>query len=131
MTPVGMCRLSGTNRTQAVNQLYQFNVGFTPSDTFEKEINDTIGLANNIQINTAYAGYLQYMPTNDVDYYQFTLPADGKIDLNFKHNDLGTNDSGWHAQVIRYEPGDSALPGTETILTYFTSYGTNKDYSSC
>ncbi len=117
-----------TRITQAVNQLYQFNVGFTPSDTFEKEINDTIGLANNVQINTAYAGYLQYMPTDDVDYYQFTLPADGKVDLNFKHNDLGTNDSGWHARILKYTR-DSDGFGTETDLLNYISYGKVKDHT--
>ncbi len=67
--------------------------------------NSKITEAVNVSLNENHTE--QLTADGDVDYYQFTLPADGKIDLNFKHNDLDTNDSGWHVQVIRYEPDSS------------------------
>ena len=49
----------------------------------EKENNDDINTANDIETNVRYTGRLQ--EEGDVDYYKIQLEKKGKIVLRFKH----------------------------------------------
>lgn len=62
---------------------YQLTVNYTKTNTWESEYNDDMTVADHLSLNTLINGKL--MSDNDVDYYRFTLPEDGKIDVEFGH----------------------------------------------
>lgn len=64
---------------------YQLTVNYTKTNAWESEYNDDISVADPINLNTVINGKL--MSDSDVDYYRFTLPADGKINIDFGHSE--------------------------------------------
>jgi hypothetical protein len=64
------------------DQPYEFKVGFTSSEFYEKETNDSITMANEIKLNKEYSGRLS--DDDDKDFYKIIVPSDGKITLSVK-----------------------------------------------
>lgn len=62
---------------------YKLKATFTPSETIEKEKNETLREANSIPLNTKISGQLQY--GNDKDYFKFTLPKAGNVTLSMNN----------------------------------------------
>ena len=60
---------------------YNFSVNYTQSSIWEKELNDSFTSANDISVNTKYYGSLR--EDWDKDYYVFSLPDDGYINVEF------------------------------------------------
>lgn len=65
-------------------ETYRFTVNYTPSNTWEKEFNETIVTANLISTGEQISGSV--MNSSDVDWYSFELPEDGTISLTFEHD---------------------------------------------
>lgn len=76
---------------------YKFIANFTAEgDAFEKETNDKIQLGQTIKVDQEYTGNLQ--SPNDNDYYRIDMGTDGKIIVNFQHQQV--NSGSWHIYVI-------------------------------
>lgn len=60
----------------------------------EKEPNDDINMANNIETNVRYSGNLK--DEDDVDYYKIQIEKKGKIVLNFKHPKIDKDYELWN-----------------------------------
>ncbi len=110
-------------------------------DTFEKEYNDKIQYAQLIQANQEYTGKLQ--GSSDNDYYRIELPTDGKIEVNFLHEQV--DNGSWHIYftnaenktVTEYYAGRDELNKLSTSVrvpagTYYVCIGSstfnNMDY---
>lgn len=87
------------NPYSSIRADYSFKLNYTINNgSFEKEFNDSMKTANDIQLNTSYTGALQ--SSNDKDFYKFTLATDGKVSLNFKHELLPDNYRYWDISII-------------------------------
>ncbi|OPJ65081.1 pre-peptidase C-terminal domain-containing protein [Clostridium oryzae] len=73
------------------NLKYSFSLNLNVSDLYEKEYNDDIDTANQININNEYHG--QISDEDDGDYYKFTTTAPGKVQLYFNHDKVTNNNS--------------------------------------
>lgn len=80
--------------TNATDIPYSFKVGFTASEFYEKEFNQTLQTANPIRVNQGYNGTLQ--SSNDSDFYAFTLAAKSKVRLSINRK----NGSSWYVKVL-------------------------------
>ena len=78
--PKGTYYIQVKNSSYAYNEPYQFQVGFTSSEFYEKESNDSITAANEIQLNKDYIGSLR--DSSDKDFYKIVVPSDGNITLS-------------------------------------------------
>lgn len=59
---------------------------FTSNQYWESEPNDTAVLADMINVNTAYyANTGTYTGDGEYDYYKFTVPKDGAVNISFNH----------------------------------------------
>lgn len=64
----------------------------------EKENNDDINTANDIEINVRYTGRLQ--EEGDADYYKIQLEKKGKIVLRFKHAKIDSGYTYWQVYLL-------------------------------
>lgn len=64
----------------------------------EKENNDDINTANDIETNVRYTGRLQ--EEGDVDYYKIQLEKKGKIVLRFKHAKIDSGYTYWQVYLL-------------------------------
>lgn len=125
---------------------YFFTVNFIEeSGQFEKEENDNIDTANNINVNSNYAGNLQ--TENDVDYYKFSVNEKGKINFLFEHEKIDSTDRLWEVYLLDgindnivlalYSTGSQAslrsnyarIPSGDYYLKIKSYYYSNKDYN--
>lgn len=74
------------------NITYDFRLNYSASNYYEKELNDTLETANLINTNELYYG--SWLNNNADDYYKFTIPQDGFVELNCTH---GFQKDGWGA----------------------------------
>ena len=86
-------------------------------------------------LNLPYTGYLQTTllgSASDKDIYKFTLPGEDLVSVNFRHNDLGTNDSGWRIRLFSIVENDGILDPIENELRNVISKGTvlNENYEN-
>jgi len=72
---------------------YEFKVGYTKSNFYEKESNNNVTSANSLSLNQTYYGRISEY--DDDDFYKFTLASDGKVVLSLK-NLAG---SSWEAKI--------------------------------
>lgn len=72
---------------------YEFKVTFKKSSQYEKEYNNTTNTATAISLNKDYYGTIQNY--DDIDFYKFTLKADGKITLS-----MSNVKEGWLVKVL-------------------------------
>ena len=80
---------------------YRFTVNYTPSDTWEKEFNETIVTANKISTDVKINGTIRN--SSDVDWYEFELPEDGVISLTFGHDYVDSSYSYWRTSFYTSE----------------------------
>lgn len=74
---------------------------FTPTTSFEKEINDTKEAANPIAVrNAVYGSSSQRSDGYDHDWFVFELFEDSCINLSFMHEDLTFPKAGWNIKII-------------------------------
>lgn len=92
--PKGTYYLVVSDYYGAENDIYKFSVNFTPSNSYEKEFNDTVTTANPINLNQQYIGIIQFY--DDKDFYKITLPQDGNVTLSMSQK----SNVSWHAQIL-------------------------------
>ncbi|MER1999546.1 MAG: hypothetical protein ABS882_07210 [Lysinibacillus sp.] len=78
--PKGTYYIKINNYTSSVDVPYKMTVGFTKSDLYEKEFNNTVATATSFKLNNSYKGSLQGY--NDTDFYKFTLNGAGNVNLS-------------------------------------------------
>ena len=90
---------------------YTFRTVYTKSSVWEKEINDSIGSANSIKVNTKY--YAGTRHWNDEDWYKVTINSPGYISVNFQHKYIDSDNYyvkiiGSNQSTVLYENSFSA-----------------------
>ncbi len=71
------------------------------SGSREQEPNDTIVTANPVSLNTAITGNLY--KTSDKDWFEFTLPSAGMVQLSFGHEYVDLNSDCWRTYLYTAE----------------------------
>lgn len=72
---------------------YFFTVNYTVMSNWETETNDSFQKADNIAIGSVIHGSI--MESNDADYYKFTLPRAGYVQVNFSHEPVDSGSNIW------------------------------------
>lgn len=79
------------------SESYDFRINFTPSASWETELNDNSLSADSIKVNTVRYGSLHR--SSDEDWYQFEIPKTGYVSLDFAHEYLETSSS-WDISLL-------------------------------
>ena len=75
---------------------FDLTVSFTPTESFEKEFNDTKETATTLKLNRVmYGSSGQRQEGVDVDYFRFELTNDGYVDMSFSHDNSQLPQVGW------------------------------------
>ncbi len=95
---------------------------FAPTAAFaeslaEKEPNNFLHTAAAIKVNAQVTGALS--SSSDDDWYRFTLPSSGKVNITFKHGAVNSLSIFWGVDLYWYDPGS----GEKTLLTEIDSAG--------
>lgn len=128
------------------DKYYTFKINFSEeSDSYEKESNDKIDIANNININANYVGNLQ--TDKDVDYFKLSVKNKGKINISFQHEKLDNSYTLWEIYLLDgindnniitlFSKGSEAIlqsdyariPAGEYYIKIKSYYYSNKDYN--
>lgn len=113
---------------------YEFSVNFNASQYWEKEFNNSISTADTIELNKIYRGM---STSKDKDYFKFTLPKDGYIDLNmsrlnsskFKVNIKSANDGLYDSFTTTYGEGyETNRLGLQKGTYYIEIYSDDYEY---
>ena len=80
---------------------FDLTVSFTPTESFEKEFNDTKETATNLRLNRViYGSSSQRQADADLDYYRFEITSDGYIDMSFAHDNSQLPQVGWVVKLF-------------------------------
>lgn len=80
---------------------FDLTVSFTPTESFEKEFNDTKETATNLRLNRViYGSSSQRQGDADLDYYKFEITNDGYIDMIFSHDNSQLPQVGWVVRLF-------------------------------
>ena len=72
---------------------YRFVVNYESSDIWEIEPNDDYSNATTINVNETYYGVNQF--EKEKDYYMFSIPEPGKVNISFQHPNLMSDEKYW------------------------------------
>lgn len=71
------------------NSDYKITIKYSAEDmTYEKEPNDSLQNAYNVDLNKTYTGNLQ--SSRDNDYFKVELPSQGELKVNFQHDQVSS-----------------------------------------
>ena len=85
-----------------VADCYSILVGIDKATNFEFEVNNTPETAVNLPQNIAISGSLaDRILSIDKDYYKFTVPQRGSVNLYFSHPEIEGNKNGWNIRVLK------------------------------
>lgn len=107
------------------NVQYSVKVNFTQATNWETELNATYDKANEMSINTPIYGTLAY--DDDKDWYKVEIPANGYVDIDFKHEVVSSTKKHWCMDFF-YADAVTGYGRTEG-RTYWDIEG-NKDMST-
>ena len=80
---------------------FDLTVSFTPTESFEKEFNDTKETATDLRLNRViYGSSSQRQADADLDYYKFEITNDGYIDMVFSHDNSQLPQVGWVVKLF-------------------------------
>ncbi len=80
---------------------FDLTVSFTPTESFEKEFNDTKETATDLRLNRViYGSSSQRQADADLDYYKFEITSDGYIDMSFAHDNSKLPQVGWVVKLF-------------------------------
>ena len=80
---------------------FDLTVSFTPTESFEKEFNDTKETANPIRLNRVlYGSSGQRTGEADVDYFKFEITENTYVDMSFTHDDDKLPQVGWIVRLL-------------------------------
>lgn len=76
---------------------FDITVSFTPTESFEKEFNDTLETATPLRLNRVMYGSSGQRQAEqaDLDYFRFELTNAGYVNLSFTHDDDKLPQVGW------------------------------------
>ena len=102
---------------------YTVNVSFTPTASWERELNNDKYNANSVAVNSSCFGAITN--ADDRDWYEFTLAEDGCINLYFEHGQVNSTDAYWELYLYRddgttyYDGGSRTWPvsGEKALTT--------------
>ena len=80
---------------------YTFNILYSESDIWEKELNDNVHSANPITLDADWFGSLS--ANTDIDCFQFEMPAEGYLDVEFQHEYVDNPVNLWKLQIMTDE----------------------------
>lgn len=83
--PKGEYYVKIKNSSDTLDQPYEFKIGYVNSKYYEKEINDSITLANKISLNKLYKGTLSN--TSSEDFFKINVPKSGNVTLSIKQKE--------------------------------------------
>ena len=120
------------------NVPYSFTVNFTQADNWEKEINDSLGSATPMQINTKFYG-ASNVSTSEDDWYKFTIEETQMVSVKvwhtfgvdnvsvymYSYNGSSSNDLE-HTTVARNSDFGSTEEVRLTAGTYYVRISTGK-----
>ncbi len=98
---------------------YSFTVNFTQADNWEKEINDSLGSATPMQVNTKFYG-ASNVSTSEEDWYKFTIEETQMVSVKVWHT-FGVD----NVTVYMYSYNGSSSNDLE-----HTTVARNSDFSS-
>ncbi len=76
---------------------FDFVTTFTPTKTYEKELNDTKDEANPIDLGIAFYGTsCERQEGGDIDWFSFELTEEKTVSIQFSHEDLKLPATGWN-----------------------------------
>ncbi|MCD2348827.1 MULTISPECIES: Ig-like domain-containing protein [Clostridium] len=82
-----------------VDSPYSLTVNYIKSDNYEKEFNDSLDKATNINLNEMYMGNSNMLTDND--YYSFSVKNEGDFNIEFSHDKFnGDLDGIWKVTVL-------------------------------
>lgn len=94
-------RVNAYNRYESPNYNninYEIMPKFTATEYCEKEFNDNMDVANNLELNNTYNGSIRN--ASDVDYYSIKPDNNGCLNLSFSHEILaGVSEALWKITV--------------------------------
>lgn len=102
------------------NNAYQVVIEFTQSENWETEFNNTIVTADSISSNQTYYGSI--MQYGDKDWYKFTLPTAGSIQVSFGHEYIDTSSNGWKMSIYTADNkkiSNTSWKGNSTVTDVF------------
>ncbi|WP_010676943.1 cell wall-binding repeat-containing protein [Bacillus timonensis] len=95
--PAGTYYIYLANHSSTTNVPYEFDLVYTQSENYEKEYNNSIQTATQINVNQDYHGVLQDgTSNNEVDFYKFKLNKAGNITYTMDQK-VG---SSWYVSII-------------------------------
>ena len=119
---------------------YNFQVNFTSTDSWETEPNGNVSKADSISVNSRFYGTV--LNRNDIDYYKVTIPSNGYVQINLKHEYgkgsvwayLNTYDGSTEKEYMcMHLPSDSEETTSEKIGiekgTYYVKIEQSSNYS--
>lgn len=110
--------------TDILNGDFTLVTTFTPTETFEKELNDTKETANPLGVGYAFYGSSsQRNDGYDHDWYVFELSEDSCINLSFVHDDLTFPIAGWNIKILT-ENEDMVCDFTSNLTDTLLKTGT-------
>ena len=111
------------------NRDYSFRINYQMADNWETEFNDSWLTADTIQLNKTYYGTSAVKSSTYYnlyeDYYTFTLPKAGKININFSHEIFESGYSCW--EITLYNSNHTKIHSFESTDGY-TENCTSWDY---
>jgi len=102
---------------------YNLKVNFTASDVWETELNNEPAKADTITVNKAYYGSTS--TSGDVDWYKFTVPSNGYVTIDFKHDVVSSTNEYWKMEIYQSD----AVTRYDECNTYWGIKG-NQDTST-
>lgn len=91
-----------------IGDTYSVHVGSDKAVNHEFELNDTPETATTLPLGIGISGSLaERLLGLDKDYYKFTVPADGIVELYFKHPEIEGDKNGWNIKVLKKDDDGS------------------------
>ena len=86
---------------RSIGRKYELTVNYERSDNWEKEI-DSMTSKNKLSLGVPMAGAVQN-GVSPIDYFEFTLPSAGKVDLTFEHESSSGGGTAWALELYNSE----------------------------
>ena len=103
---------------------YSLSLTFDYDNYVETENNSSYALADEIEVNQNYRGKI--LVQNDADWYKFTLPSDGVVEINFSHAIMASTDQCWRLYLLQNDGVTSYLGDCDTTVTKSWTFAANK-----
>ncbi len=99
----------GSNST-LIGYDYSVSASFSSTSYYEREMNNSYQTATTISSGYSYGGNMY--SSDDIDYFKFTAPSNGSINVSFGHSHSSTNGY-WVVKTFYYSNGTYNLLSTE------------------